>query len=96
MVVIRSLEKPSVVEIALKRLKISPRELAYFIAESKRTFISEPSVYRILKSYDLVTSPGQISMETVDEFHYKTKQSQKPLDKMKKQTLEKRRRKFLV
>jgi putative transposase len=66
-------EKESVVEIALERPEMSPRELAWHITDSKGTFISESSVYRILKSYDLVTSPAYIVMAAVDEFTHKTR-----------------------
>jgi transposase-like protein len=43
------------------------------ITDTKGTFISESSVYRILKSYDLVTSPAYIVLEAADEFSHKTK-----------------------
>ena len=66
-------EKASVVEIALERPEMSPRELAWHITDSKGSFISESSVYRILKSYDLVTSPAYIVMAAADEFRHKTR-----------------------
>lgn len=66
-------EKTDVVDTALERPELSPRELAWHITDTKGTFISESSVYRILKSYDLVTSPAYIVMEAADEFHHKTK-----------------------
>ena len=43
------------------------------ITDTKGIFISESSVYRILKSYDLVTSPAYIVLEAADEFSHKTK-----------------------
>ncbi len=46
--------KEQVVEIALKVPDKSPRELAWFITDTQKYFISESSVYRILKSYDLI------------------------------------------
>ena len=66
-------EKASVVETALERPEMSPRELAWYITDSKGAFISESSVYRILKSYDLVTSPAYIVMAAADEFAHKTR-----------------------
>jgi putative transposase len=66
-------EKESVVETALDRPEMSPRELAWHITDSKGVFVSESSVYRILKSYDLITSPAYIVMEAADEFRHKTK-----------------------
>ena len=46
------------VEIALDRPEHSSRELAWHITDSYGYYISESSVYRILKSHDLITSPG--------------------------------------
>jgi len=66
-------EKKKVVDVALDYPELSPRELAWKITDSEGTFISESSVYRILKSYDLVTSPAYIVMTAADEFHHKTK-----------------------
>jgi transposase len=48
-------ERQKVVETALEKPELSPRELAWHITDTKGTFISESSVYRILKSFDLVT-----------------------------------------
>ena len=66
-------EKAGVVETALECPAMSPRELAWHITDSKGAFISESSVYRILKSYDLITSPAYIVMEAADEFRHKTR-----------------------
>ena len=66
-------EKNDVVETALDRPEMSPRELAWHITDTKGTFISESSVYRILKNYDLITSPAYIVLEAADEFSHKTK-----------------------
>lgn len=66
-------EKQDVVETALERPEMSPRELAWHMTDAKGTFISESSVYRVLKSYDLITSPAYIVMEAADEFSQKTK-----------------------
>lgn len=43
-------ERQRVVEIALERPELSPRELAHHITDHERWFISESTVYRILKS----------------------------------------------
>jgi len=67
-------EKEKVVDIALDYPELSPRELAWKITDSEGTYISESSVYRILKSYDLITSPNYIVMAAADEFKNKTKQ----------------------
>ena len=52
--------KEQVVDIALEHSGKSPRELAWHITDTQDYFISESSVYRILKSYDLITSPAYI------------------------------------
>lgn len=57
-----------VVEIALDKPELSPRELAYHITDNQGWFISESSVYRILKARGLITSPAWIVMAAADEF----------------------------
>lgn len=51
-------EREKVVERALARPELTPRELAWQITDGEGYFISESSVYRILKAFDLVTSPA--------------------------------------
>jgi putative transposase len=46
------------VDIALEYPEKSPRELAWFIVDKFEYYISESSVYRTLKAYDLITSPA--------------------------------------
>ena len=65
-------ERDRVVEIALERPDLSPRELAHHITDHQRWFISESTVYRILKSKGLVTSPAYIVMAASDSFKDKT------------------------
>ena len=64
--------KQKVVEIALDLPELSPRELAYHITDNKGFFISESSVYRILKRRGLITSPAHFLMRADDEFKDKT------------------------
>jgi transposase InsO family protein len=66
-------ERQRVVETALERPELTPRELAWHITDHEGYFISESSVYRILKSFDLVTSPAHIVMAAADEFRHKTR-----------------------
>jgi transposase InsO family protein len=66
-------EKKKVREIALEKEDLSPRELAFHITDKKGWFISESSVYRTLKEYNLITSPKWILMAAADEFKDKTK-----------------------
>jgi putative transposase len=46
----------AVVAVALKEPALSPRELAVSFVDQQRYFISESSVYRLLKAHDLTTS----------------------------------------
>jgi putative transposase len=62
-----------VVEVAINKPELSPRQLAWHITDTEGWFISESSVYRILKSYDLVTSPNYIMISAADEFRHKTR-----------------------
>ena len=64
--------REKVVEYALERPELSPRELAHSMVDNKQYFISESSVYRILKSRGLITSPAYIVMKASDEFKDKT------------------------
>ncbi len=45
-------------DLALERTELSSRELACHFTDERRYFLSESSVYRILKAYDLITSPA--------------------------------------
>ncbi|GAB4431672.1 MAG: hypothetical protein Kow00106_25730 [Anaerolineae bacterium] len=49
--------RQQVVDTALEQTELSSRQLAWQFIDREGYFISESSVYRILKSYDLVTSP---------------------------------------
>lgn len=65
-------ERQQVVETALDKTELSPRELAFHITDKQGWFISESSVYRILKERGLITSPAWILMAASDEFKDKT------------------------
>jgi transposase InsO family protein len=65
-------ERQHVVETALDMTELSPRELACHITDKQGWFISESSVYRILKERGLITSPAWIIMAAADEFKDKT------------------------
>jgi putative transposase len=60
--------KQQVVEIALEHPEKSPRELAWHITDTQEYFISESSVYRTLKAYDLITSPAYVLIRASDKF----------------------------
>jgi putative transposase len=61
-----------VVGLALEEPELSPRELAVRFTDTRRYFVSEASVYRLLKAHDLVTSPAFAVISAADEFHEKT------------------------
>ena len=65
--------KEQVVAIALDKTDRSPRELAWYITDIYGYYISESSVYRILKAYDLITSPAYIVISAADHFKQPTK-----------------------
>jgi putative transposase len=66
-------ERERVVEFALERPELTPRELAWQITDNEGWYISESSVYRILKARDLVTSPNYIVLSAHDKFPQPTR-----------------------
>ena len=65
-------EREKVVEIALDKEDYSARELAWHITDYHGTYISESSVYRILREYGLITAPAHIIFSAGDSFKDKT------------------------
>jgi putative transposase len=65
-------ERAGIIDLALAEPELSPRELAVRFTEQRRYFVSEASVYRLLKAHDLITSPAFIVVKAADEFHSKT------------------------
>jgi transposase InsO family protein len=61
-----------IIDMALDCPELSPRELAVRFTDERRYFVSEASVYRLLKSQDLITSPAYIVIKAADEFREKT------------------------
>lgn len=57
-----------VIERALEEPELSPREVAVAFTDAEKTFVSEASVYRMLKAEGLVTSPAFIVMKAADAF----------------------------
>jgi len=51
---------------------LSPRELAVRFTDEKKYFVSEASVYRLLKAHDLITSPAYVVIKAANEFKDKT------------------------
>jgi transposase InsO family protein len=61
-----------IVELALEEPELSPRELAVRFTDTQSYFVSESSVYRLLKAHDLITSPAFIVIKAANEFKDKT------------------------
>jgi len=59
-------------DMALDETELSPRELAVRFTDTKGYFVSESSVYRLLKAHDLISSPAFIVMKAASEFKDKT------------------------
>lgn len=64
--------RDQIIELALNETELSPRELAVAFTDTKGYFVSEASVYRLLKTLDLINSPAFIVIKAADEFHDKT------------------------
>jgi transposase InsO family protein len=61
-------ERDGVVETALDKPEFTPRELACHITDTQGYYISESSVYRILKVHDLIPSPAFTVITAADKF----------------------------
>ena len=64
--------RDQIIELALEKPDLSPRELAITFTDTRGYFVSESSVYRLLKAHDLITSPAFVVIKAADEFHEKT------------------------
>src|SRR6202789_2836929 len=60
------------IDLALQVPELSPRELAVRFTDEKKYFVSEASVYRLLKEHDLITSPAYVVIQAANEFKDKT------------------------
>lgn len=61
-------QKSRVVELALEKPELSCRELACYIVDNQGWFVSESTVYRLLKKQGLITTPAYRLMEASDHF----------------------------
>ena len=64
--------RDNVVQLTLDEPALSPRELAVRFTDTQRYFVSEASVYRLLKAHDLIASPAFIVVKAADAFKDKT------------------------
>ena len=61
-----------IIDLALEVPELSSRGLAVRFTDEKQYFVSESSVYRLLKAHDLITSPAYVVIKAADEFKDKT------------------------
>ena len=61
-----------IIELALEQSELSSRGLAVRFTDGQRYFVSESTVYRLLKAHDLITSPAYVVIKAADQFHTKT------------------------
>ena len=64
-----------IVDLALDEPTLLPRELAVRFTDTKRYFLSESRVYRLLKTQDLISSPAFIVLKAADGFKDKPQPS---------------------
>lgn len=69
-------EKSAIVDLALGQPSMTPREIALYLTDKHKTYLSKSSVYRILKAYDqlrdkrfLVLTPAEASRITTTSKH---------------------------
>jgi transposase-like protein len=61
-------ERKRALKTVLERLEDSPRQLAWHITDREGYLLSESSVYRILRDYDLLPSPACIVLKAAERF----------------------------
>ena len=64
--------RSQIVELALDQPELSPRELAVHFTDEQKYFVSEASVYRLLKAHDLIASPAYIVIKAAVAFKDRT------------------------
>ncbi|PXX09485.1 homeodomain-containing protein [Nitrosomonas ureae] len=65
-------QQAAIIKLALDKPELSPRELAVTYIDEQSSFVSESSVYRLLKAHDLITSSAYILMQARDKFQFPT------------------------
>src|SRR6185503_15044648 len=60
--------RQKVIAFALDQPELSPREIAVAFTDQERTYVSEASVYRLLRAEGLITSPAFIVMKAAERF----------------------------
>ena len=62
--------REAIIGLALDKPEFSPREIAVSYTDEKAYYVSESTVYRLLKAQDLITSPAYILMSAADKFQH--------------------------
>ena len=57
-----------IIELALDEPELSPREIAVTFTDRKRSYVSEASVYRLLRAEGLLTTPAFIVIKAAERF----------------------------
>lgn len=65
--------REQVLDVALEKTDMSPRQLALHFTHEKRYFLSESTVYRILKAHDLITTPAYVLTSASEKFRKPTR-----------------------
>ena len=65
--------RQEIVELALAQPEQSPRQLAWQFTDQEGYFVSESSVFRILKGYDLIESPAFEVVQVAEKFAQPTR-----------------------
>ena len=63
--------RDQIVDLALDETELSPRELAVRFTDTQGYFVSEASVYRLLKAHDLITSPAFATLNILNSYSIK-------------------------
>jgi transposase InsO family protein len=64
--------RANLIQLALDEPALSPRELAVRFTDTQNYFVSEASVYRLLKAHNLIASPAVIVIKASNAFKDKT------------------------
>jgi transposase len=62
--------REAIIALALDKPDLSPRELAVSYTDEMAYYVSESTVYRLLKARDLITSPAYNLMSAADKFQH--------------------------
>ena len=64
----------AIVDLALAEPSLSPRELSVKYTDTYRYYVSESTVYRLLKAKDRIASPAFIVLQAADRFRHRPTQ----------------------